>query len=98
MPVFFLLSGIYFGALNLIGVMAALLDKHRAKKGGWRISETRLMLLGALGGALLEWLTMRLIHHKTTRKKFMVGLPLMVLLHAALWCALLTLVLFWQKL
>ena len=47
------------------------------------------MLLGALGGAPLEWVTMKAIRHKTTRKKFMVGLPLLSLLHLLLWGGLL---------
>lgn len=89
MLTFFLLSGLYYGSLNLIAMSAACIDKRRAQKGKWRISEGRLMLLGALGGALMEWITMRLIRHKTTRKKFMVGLPLLAILHAVLWGLLL---------
>lgn len=85
MLTFLILSGIYFGSLNLIAMVTACIDKRRAKKGKWRVSEARLLLLGALGGALLEWITMKLIHHKTTRKKFMVGLPVMAVLHGALW-------------
>lgn len=91
MTTFFLLSGIYYGAMNLIAMVSAWIDKRRAKKGRWRISEARLMILGALGGAPLEWITMKLIRHKTTRKKFMVGLPLLTLLHVALWGGLLAL-------
>ena len=85
MTTFFLLSGIYYGALNLLGAISTWIDKRRARKGKWRISENRLMLLGALGGAPLEWITMKLFHHKTTRKKFMVGLPLLSVLHLLLW-------------
>ncbi len=85
MRTFLILSGIYFSAMNLLAVIVTWSDKRRAKKGKWRVPEARLMLLGALGGALLEWVTMKAIRHKTTRKKFMVGLPVLFLLHCALW-------------
>ena len=93
MTTFFLLSGIYYGALNLLGAIRTWIDKRRARKGKWRISENRLMLLGTLGGAPLEWITMKLVHHKTTRKKFMVGLPLLSVLHLLLWGGLFVLLL-----
>ena len=93
MTTFFLLSGIYYGALNLLGAISTWIDKRRARKEKWRISENRLMLLGTLGGAPLEWITMKLVHHKTTRKKFMVGLPLLSVLHLLLWGGLFVLLL-----
>ena len=73
----------YFCSINCIAVIATCIDKRRAKRSGWRIPERNLLCLGLMGGALAEWLVMRRIRHKTTRKKFMIGLPLMVLLHAA---------------
>lgn len=87
MTVFLLATGIYFAAISLVAIATTCLDKHRAKKGKWRVSEARLMLLGFLGGALFEWITMRIIRHKTKRKKFMVGLPIFFILHAAGWAA-----------
>lgn len=74
----------YLLVLNCIGAIAAAIDKRRAIKGKYRISERTLLWIGALGGALLEWIVMKQIRHKTTRKKFMVGLPLLVILHALL--------------
>lgn len=87
MTIFLISTGIYFAAINLVAIATTCLDKHRAKKGQWRISEARLLLLGFLGGALFEWITMRVIHHKTKRKKFMVTLPVFFILHAAGWAA-----------
>ena len=84
MLIFWIVLLCYFCSINLIAVIATYLDKRRAKKGGWRIPERNLLCLGFLGGALAEWLFMRRIRHKTTRKKFMIGLPVMVLFHAAL--------------
>lgn len=42
------------------------------------------MLLGFFGGALAEYLTMKAIRHKTLHKKFMIGLPLFILIHVAI--------------
>ena len=45
------------------------------------------MYLGALGGALPMYVTMRIIRHKTKHKKFMIGLPVFAVIHAAAVCA-----------
>ena len=54
-----------------------------------RINYLRVILfvLAALilfGGAFAEYCAMRIIRHKTLHKKFMIGLPLIILLHLAL--------------
>lgn len=49
-----------------------------------RIPEAMLMWVGALGGALTMYVTMQLIRHKTQHKQFMIGLPLLMLLHVLL--------------
>ena len=67
---------------SLISVVITVLDKHRARNHGQRISESTLMYFGALGGAPLMFITMLLIHHKTRHVKFMLGLPLMILYQA----------------
>ena len=67
------------GYLLLINILAALitaLDKSKAQRGRWRIKESTLLLLSALGGSIGMYLTMRLIHHKTRKLKFMLGVPL----------------------
>ncbi len=40
------------------------------------------MTTGLVGGALLEFLTMKIIRHKTRHKKFMIGLPVMIIIQA----------------
>lgn len=70
-------------AINLAAAVLTVIDKSRAKRGKWRISENTLLLTGLLGGALAMYVTMRCIHHKTRKKKFMLGLPAEILLHAA---------------
>ncbi|MCD7848171.1 MAG: DUF1294 domain-containing protein [Oscillospiraceae bacterium] len=41
------------------------IDKRRAKKGQWRISEKALLTLGFIGGAAGALLGMHLFRHKT---------------------------------
>lgn len=78
---FIIIAFIYFAAVNLISSLLAYSDKKKAVKDKWRIPESSLMLIGFLGGAFGEYLTMKKIHHKTRHKKFMIGLPLEIFLH-----------------
>ena len=71
---------IYFLAVSLITSVITALDKYKAKKGAFRISEATLFTLAAIGGALSEYMTMRLIRHKTLHKRFMIGLPVIIIL------------------
>lgn len=85
---------IYFILINTLAVLFTIIDKRKAIKGRFRISEDFLMTVAFIGGAAAEYVTMRVIHHKTKHKKFMIGLPLMILLHIAV----IILVLYIQKL
>lgn len=49
-----------------------------------RVPEKNLFLVALLGGAPGEYVTMRLIRHKTLHKSFMVGLPLIFAVEAVL--------------
>ena len=69
----------YLLIMNFISIMATVIDKKRAKRGKWRIPENTLMALALLGGAGGMWIAMKLIHHKTKHKKFMWGLPVILL-------------------
>ena len=71
----------YFLIISAVSVFACMLDKHNAKHGKWRISEKTLFLLSVLGGATAMYVIMRLIHHKTRHKRFMIGLPMIILFH-----------------
>ena len=75
---------IYFIAISLISVIVCVADKARAKKGKWRIKESRLFLLSASGGGAAMYITMRLIRHKTLHKRFMIGIPLIIIAQTAL--------------
>ena len=82
--IFFTVLAIYLFVINFAGVLAVLLDKHRARRGKWRIPEKTLFLLAGLGGTPGVYLTMRAIRHKTLHKRFMIGLPAIFIAQAAL--------------
>ena len=75
---------IYILSISLLSVGVASYDKLAAKRKKQRISEKTLLLLSALGGSVAMYLTMRIIRHKTLHNKFMIGLPIMILLQMAL--------------
>nr|WP_319488284.1 DUF1294 domain-containing protein [uncultured Caproiciproducens sp.] len=68
----------YLIIINFIAVVVTAMDKHNARKHRWRVPETTLLLIAALGGSLAMLLTMYAIHHKTLHKKFMLGIPIII--------------------
>ena len=66
---------IYFIAINIIGFAVMGIDKKRAIRGAWRISEASLFLTAFLGGALGCTLGMRHFRHKTKHWYFKYGMP-----------------------
>lgn len=77
---------IYLLCISLISIVVCIYDKRISKKGRveLRIPEQTLLLLSALGGAVAMYITMLLVRHKTKHKKFMIGIPLIIVLHIAL--------------
>lgn len=74
---------IYLAVVSFAAFVLTVYDKLAAEAGRRRIPEAVLLAVGVIGGAFAEWLTMRLIRHKTRKKKFMITLPVLALLHAA---------------
>ena len=70
--------------LNLLAFALYGIDKRKAKRGAWRISEATLLLIAALGGSIGALLGMELFRHKTRHVKFRVLVPLFLILHIAL--------------
>ena len=68
----------YLIVINIFAVIICIMDKISAIYGKRRISENFLMLISLFGGSLFMYLTMKVIRHKTLHKKFMVGLPIMI--------------------
>lgn len=83
------LYGWLIGGMSLLGFVLMGIDKQLSKWGMRRISEKTLLGTGALGGAAGSWLAMALFHHKTRHRAFSVGLPVLAVLHGALFIVLL---------
>jgi uncharacterized membrane protein YsdA (DUF1294 family) len=74
---------ILFLVLNLITFFVYGIDKWKAKKGKWRISEATLLILAAVGGSIGAWCGVKVWHHKTLHKKFRYGIPAIIILQIA---------------
>ncbi len=75
---------LYLLFMNVFSVFICVVDKENAKSGRWRISEKKLLFIALIGGSFAMYFTMRLIRHKTLHKKFMFGLPFLIILHTML--------------
>ncbi len=75
---------IYLAVINIIGYAVMGIDKQRAIRGAWRISEASLFLTALLGGALGCTVGMRHFRHKTKHWYFKYGMPAIFLAQAAL--------------
>ena len=71
-------------AVNLAAFALMGLDKRRARRGDWRISEKALFLPAVLGGALGGLLGMRVFHHKTKHWYFRFGMPALLIVQIIL--------------
>ena len=76
---------IWWAVISLISIVVCIYDKVAAKsnpKG--RVREATLFILSALGGGIAMFVTMLIIRHKTKHKSFMIGIPLIIILHLIL--------------
>lgn len=75
--------GIYFALITLVAFFAMGIDKLKAKKNKWRIPEGTLLLFCFLGGGVGGLLGMSLFRHKTKHAKFLILVPLSIVLWVA---------------
>ena len=66
---------IYLFLMNAVAFLLMLIDKQKAKKKKWRISEATLMWSAALGGSIGALLGMYTFRHKIKHKQFTIGIP-----------------------
>ena len=71
---------IYLVVINLVTFITYGIDKLKAKRSKWRISEATLLGLAVVGGSIGAWLGMKVWHHKTLHMKFRYGIPVIILL------------------
>ena len=74
----------YLLFINIITFMMYGIDKLKAKKGKWRISEATLLMMAIVGGSIGAWAGMRIWHHKTMHKKFQYGIPAIIIMQIVL--------------
>lgn len=71
-------------AINVLTFLIYGLDKYKAKRAKWRISEMTLQSMALVGGSIGAWLGMKVWHHKTMHKKFKYGIPAILSLQIVL--------------
>ena len=76
--------GLYLLLINAVGFVLMGVDKRRAKRDQWRISEKALFLPPLLGGTVGAILGMQVFHHKTKHWYFRYGLPALLVLQLVL--------------
>ena len=76
----------YIAVISLISVIVCIYDKKISKKNRveLRTPEKTLMLLSALGGSVAMFITMQIIRHKTKHVKFMLGIPLIIIVQVGI--------------
>lgn len=79
----------YIAIISIVSIIVCIYDKKISKKNRveLRIPEAVLLLLSALGGSVAMFITMLLTRHKTKHLKFMVGIPVIMVLQAAAYIA-----------
>lgn len=75
---------IYIAFVNIAAFLLYGVDKKRARKRQWRISEKTLLGVAAMGGSLGALLGMYCFRHKTKHWRFRILLPLFLLLHTGI--------------
>ncbi|MBE6008540.1 MAG: DUF1294 domain-containing protein [Lachnospiraceae bacterium] len=73
--------GFYYALINLTLFIMMAIDKHKARKSKWRISETTLLLTGLLGGAAGGLIAMRFVHHKNRKPYFYMVFICAIIIH-----------------
>jgi uncharacterized membrane protein YsdA (DUF1294 family) len=70
---------IYFVIASFVAYAVMAHDKKAAKRKDWRIKESTLLTIAALGGSVGMFVAMHRLRHKTKHPKFTIGVPLIIL-------------------
>jgi uncharacterized membrane protein YsdA (DUF1294 family) len=74
---------IYLILVNAVAFFLMLADKQKAKKKKWRIPEATLIGSAIIGGSIGALAGMYTFRHKTKHPKFIVGIPVILVLQVA---------------
>ena len=66
---------IYLLSINLVSFILFGVDKRRARRSLWRISEGTLIACSIFGGSIGALYGMKFFRHKTRHRKFTLGIP-----------------------
>ncbi len=75
---------VYLIAISVVSIVICCYDKFAAKHNLQRVSEKALFTVSFVGGAAAMYITMCIIRHKTKHNRFMVGLPVVILVQTAI--------------
>jgi len=75
---------IYIIIMNVVGFFIMGIDKRKAEKHAWRIPEKTLFLVSLIGGSIGTLLGMYVFRHKTKHWYFVIGMPLILIIHIIL--------------
>lgn len=76
---------IYYIIINVAAAAVYFADKRFAVAHRWRVPERVLLLLAFLGGGAGAFFAMTVFRHKTKHIKFIILVPLSIILHMAIW-------------
>ncbi len=75
---------VYLTVINLVGYAIMGIDKKRAIRGAYRISEASLFTVAIIGGSIGSILGMQHFRHKTKHNSFVFGMPAILILQLVL--------------
>lgn len=84
-----ILLAVYLAAVNLAGFAIMGIDKRRAVRHAWRVSEASLFFTALIGGSLGSIIGMYTFRHKTRHWYFVVGMPVIAVLQILVLCMIL---------
>ena len=74
---------LYLALMNIVAFILYGIDKWKAQRNKWRVTEARLLWIAVAGGSIGALLGMKVWHHKTKHIKFRFGLPAILILQLA---------------
>lgn len=75
---------VYLLLVNVAAFAMYGIDKRKAMRDQWRIPEKTLLLVALIGGSLGAFAGMQVFRHKTKHWKFILGVPVCMILHVVL--------------